>query len=231
MLAETELDRLKAKKQDAFIKKQTLFRECKDIKRRIDDLYSESRQIFDEKAYAYDEMKRLEKVFQEKKSQYDVALEEYEREYVKKEESLRQASEYSRKSAVGYAKMADNCHKDRNEEDARRWHDEARKHQDIYELLEQKIAELCKEKESVKRKVDSMKPKKYSDEFNRAKNAFRRAKARYESIQGELRAARRERDRKKNEFEVAQTEYSEAEVNYCFELRNSKSMKKRKATT
>ena len=231
MSAISELECLKAKRQDAFLKKQALFEEYRGLKRRIDDLYVESRKILDEKTLSHEEMVCADRTLKEKKRQYNAILEEYESHYVKREECLRQSSEHARISAVGYAKMADNYQRAGDEENAQSWRDEALKYQGIHDFLEQQITELCKGKELAKRRIDGFKLKKYSDAFNRAKNSFKRAKARYESIQNELRVARRERDRKQEEFEAAQAECSKIEIEYSFELRDANAAKRRKTTT
>lgn len=225
-----ELDALKAKEQEAFLRKQEAFQRYAAAKDGASAAHDMMQSAWERRRSAREEMNREYEKMQESSEQYREIWNEYGR--------IRDANnariESLRYEADSEHQMMKNCFERASAEyeygdksEAPIYSAEGHEHKERRDELNAKIGDLIQEIRDAKANAEWRAPKTDSSAFHRAKEMFNEAKAQHESAEREFKRLKLERDQHKAEFDSAQKDYLRLKEEFQAKLAEMRATKRR----
>lgn len=206
----SSLDSLKSREQDAFHRKQLVFKDYLDAKNRADIAYSAMQAARQECRTAREEMNREYEDMQRSSNNFREVWDEYGR--IRdinnaRIESLRQEAEYEHREMQDCFDRAGNCYHYGDKSEAPYWSSQGHDHKYRRDNINEEVSRLCQEVKTARQNAEWRAPKTDSSAFQRAKEPFNDAKSRQKSAEAEFDRLKTERDQYKAQFDSIQAEY------------------------
>ena len=206
----SSLDSLKSREQDAFHRKQLVFKDYLDAKNRADIAYSAMQAARQECRTAREEMNREYEDMQRSSNNFREVWDEYGR--IRdinnaRIESLRQEAEYEHREMQDCFDRAGNCYHYGDKSEAPYWSSQGHDHKYRRDNINEEVSRLCQEVKTARQDAEWRAPKTDSSAFQRAKELFNDAKSRQKSAEAEFDRLKTERDQYKVQFDSIQAEY------------------------
>lgn len=206
----SSLDSLKSREQDAFHRKQLVFKDYLDAKNRADIAYSAMQAARQECRTAREEMNREYEDMQRSSNNFREVWDEYGR--IRdinnaRIESLRQEAEYEHREMQDCFDRAGNCYHYGDKSEAPYWSSQGHDHKYRRDNINEEVSRLCQEVKTARQNAEWRAPKTDSSAFQRAKESFNDAKSRQKSAEAEFDRLKTERDQYKAQFDSIQAEY------------------------
>ena len=208
-----ELDLLKAKRQEAFDRKQIAFERFIKAKEAANLAYDVMQAAWKERCDARSRMNHEFEAMQSASERYRDVWGQYGRirDYNNARiEELRREADSEHQEMVSCFERASSCFEYGSKAEAKSWSEEGHMHKARRNELNAEVGELIREIKDARQSAEWRASKTDGLAFQSARDDFMRAKERHAEAQNEFKRLKTERDRAKAEFDSLEADYKRA---------------------
>ena len=225
-----ELDILKSKEQDAFVRKQEAWQKYADARDRASSAHDEMDSAWQERCSTREEMNREYEAMQSSSDHYRETWDEYgrTRDYNNSRiEALRAEADHEHQEMIRCFDQASFEYESGDKSMAPIYAEEGRGHKERRDELNTEVSTLIQEIRDAKTNAEWRAPKTDASAFRRAREAFMGAKSHHEAAQAKFKRLKDERDRLKAEFDSVQAEHEHLKKAFQQKLEEVKTQNQR----
>ncbi len=225
-----ELDILKSREQDAFVRKQEAWQKYADARDRASSAHDEMDSAWQERCSTREEMNREYEAMQSSSDHYRETWDEYgrTRDYNNSRiEALRAEADHEHQEMIRCFDQASFEYESGDKSMAPVYAEEGREHKERRDELNTEVSTLIQEIRDAKTNAEWRAPKTDASAFRRAREAFMGAKSHHEAAQAKFKRLKDERDRLKAEFDSVQAEHEHLKKAFQQKLEEVKTQNQR----
>ena len=225
-----ELDSLRAAEQEAFDKKQRLWKIYADLRDSCRRAYDVMASAWKERVSAREKMNSEYEIMQQMSREFKEVWDEYGR--IRDNNNyeirrLRAEADSEHQQMIECFERASECYQYGDKSEAPYWSEQGHTHKERRNELNARVSELCGEVKTAKQDAEFRASRADASAFRQAKAVFKDAKSCHEAAQSEFKRLKAERDRAKAKFDTAQKEYVRAKDVFQKRLKEVKAANQR----